>query len=1173
MSSRRIINSFVIAGAIALMVCFAQAALSWEGPYDVPAPVQTNTSGGLIQDPAIAVDGNGILHAVWIDGYTNINVYYAKSADNGTTWSTAKLLATPGWHPQIAVDGNNVIHVVWTRNTGDWTIQYCKSSDGGTTFTSPVNISGTLPSDQWPTIAADQTTSPAVHVVWRSYPGGIAYRRSTNSGVSWDTLTIIPGEVVNLCPSISCQGTSYVHILFMGMAGGGGLRYIRSSNRGTSWPTSSTQLYPSDIYSGTDYQCDVLATTTGKVYAVFASDGYLRSKVSTDNGATWSATINIASGIIFSPNIAVIGNGPVRVVYAIDGGAMVATSADGGTTWSVGTAASPSGFHADYAYTDIAARQIGSNYFFCIIWGNDNSASWDREVYVMRETWTPAPHLAIAPASLNFTAGQNGSLPASQTFTISNSGGGTMNWSISDNASWLDETPTSGNNNSQTITVSANTTNLAPACYNATITLSSSNADNSPQTVSVYYTVNGPHISLDKSSLNFLAYKSGSSPADQSFNISNTGSGTMNWSVSSNQTWLTVSPASGNDNSHSINVSVNPTSLAEGKQYTGTITVTASGADNTPQTIAVTLKYLRPTTNYHSNGSDFAMAPCDAWGFDNNDDFCKPNCSGFPSWDLFIATFSTQSQNSPFAVIAWRSLQSHFAFGYEGACYGMAYTAQLIKDQYLRLNSSGWTSESCPGNIHYNDIENSSTGRDYLNRYQLYQYGEKQLQHTTDAMDRAKSVGLKSVVDDLYDIYASGSSASLGLTWKGGLLGQQTFGHIVTPLSIKEDPEQLSKFKIAVYDNGGHNMTSLEIVIDTASNTWTYNWVTPWTTSELWVEAPTSMQTVPPTYPSLIPTRLNKRYNMATNRQSDSELVVLYAPQNADLLVRDGIDSLGCLNGSCISHFQGGSYVYPVSDSGFIAPPIYAFINRSINISFWPTTSDTTNIFLFRPGMGFNFGIDTVGLGTAFDLRVDSSDCVIAMSSSSLHPKKSHIDMVKVNQNNERSIEISNIYFGGADSLALKIGDFGGTPDDDYRIINYGSPQTIEVKLSSANTPSATFDAKALSLDSVSTYTIFANNDSLYSHPITIQIDHGNNGSIDSTIILQNSGYICGDANADTKVNVGDAVYLINYVFKSGPAPNPLATGDTNADGKVNVGDIVYLINYVFKAGPDPKCP
>jgi hypothetical protein len=69
---------------------------------------------------------------------------------------------------------------------------------------------------------------------------------------------------------------------------------------------------------------------------------------------------------------------------------------------------------------------------------------------------------------------------------------------------------------------------------------------------------------------------------------------------------------------------------------------------------------------------------------------------------------------------------------------------------------------------------------------------------------------------------------------------------------------------------------------------------------------------------------------------------------------------------------------------------------------------------------------------------------------------------------------------------------------------------------------------------------------------------------------------VCGDANGDANVNVGDAVFLINYVFKSGPAPVPRCAGNANGDANVNVGDAVYLINYVFKGGPAPDhgcCP
>lgn len=64
-----------------------------------------------------------------------------------------------------------------------------------------------------------------------------------------------------------------------------------------------------------------------------------------------------------------------------------------------------------------------------------------------------------------------------------------------------------------------------------------------------------------------------------------------------------------------------------------------------------------------------------------------------------------------------------------------------------------------------------------------------------------------------------------------------------------------------------------------------------------------------------------------------------------------------------------------------------------------------------------------------------------------------------------------------------------------------------------------------------------------------------------------------GDANSDGSVNVADAVFIINYVFKGGPAPDPLENGDANCDGDVNVADGVYIINYVFKGGPEPGCP
>ena len=71
-------------------------------------------------------------------------------------------------------------------------------------------------------------------------------------------------------------------------------------------------------------------------------------------------------------------------------------------------------------------------------------------------------------------------------------------------------------------------------------------------------------------------------------------------------------------------------------------------------------------------------------------------------------------------------------------------------------------------------------------------------------------------------------------------------------------------------------------------------------------------------------------------------------------------------------------------------------------------------------------------------------------------------------------------------------------------------------------------------------------------------------------VSVSGQGYLCGDANNDAAVNIGDAVFIISYAFRDGPAPNPLIAAEANCDGAVNIGDAVYIISYAFRGGPAP---
>jgi hypothetical protein len=69
--------------------------------------------------------------------------------------------------------------------------------------------------------------------------------------------------------------------------------------------------------------------------------------------------------------------------------------------------------------------------------------------------------------------------------------------------------------------------------------------------------------------------------------------------------------------------------------------------------------------------------------------------------------------------------------------------------------------------------------------------------------------------------------------------------------------------------------------------------------------------------------------------------------------------------------------------------------------------------------------------------------------------------------------------------------------------------------------------------------------------------------------------YLPGDIGFDEIVDIEDIVFLINYVFYSGEAPQYKVTGDVNGDCLIDISDIVLLINCIFYGGESPKpgCP
>ena len=197
-----------------------------------------------------------------------------------------------------------------------------------------------------------------------------------------------------------------------------------------------------------------------------------------------------------------------------------------------------------------------------------------------------SPVIALAPAVLRFSYTVGGAATASQSVSVSNSGGGTLTWSATPNASWLALTSAPG-----LLTVSINPAGLSPGMYTGTIAIRGVGASNSPQTVAVTLIVAAattptPTISLSAAQANFAYIVGGAVPTTQTISISSSGGGTLSWSASSNASWLSVTPAGTAPST--LTISANPSGLNVGS-YNGAITLTATGATNSPQAIVVAL--------------------------------------------------------------------------------------------------------------------------------------------------------------------------------------------------------------------------------------------------------------------------------------------------------------------------------------------------------------------------------------------------------------------------------------------------------------------------------------------------------------------------------------------------------------------------------------------------------
>ncbi|MGB3478041.1 MAG: exo-alpha-sialidase [bacterium] len=224
---------------------------------------------GFSNYPTIAVTDSN-LHIVWHDGRDgNSEIYYKRSIDNGTTWETDIRLTENGafsWNPTVAVSGLDV-HVLWyDKRDGNYEVYYKRSTDAGSTWGTDTRLTNDSFVSEWPSVGVSGSN---LHVVWDDSRDGVTYqiyyKRSTDAGTTWETDTkITNSSQLADHPSVNVSDSN-IHVVWNDWRDiNAEIYYKRSTDSGITWETD-TRLTNNPATS----QCASVAVADSSVHVVW----------------------------------------------------------------------------------------------------------------------------------------------------------------------------------------------------------------------------------------------------------------------------------------------------------------------------------------------------------------------------------------------------------------------------------------------------------------------------------------------------------------------------------------------------------------------------------------------------------------------------------------------------------------------------------------------------------------------------------------------------------------------------------------------------------------------------------------------------------------------------------------------------------------------------------------
>jgi hypothetical protein len=274
----------------------------------IPLVVAADTSQLWSSKPSIGVDNAGNIDVVWEVETFDHMIYFCQSTDSGTSWNPAVQITQwtdACYSPVIGVSGPGNINVAWimVTTTNNYNIFFTRSVNNGASWSTWENVSNSSLSSFSPDIAVDSAEN--LNVVWEGRDdlsnGEIFFSRSINDGVSWsppvNLSNTLSGGSYN--PAIAVDNTGNINVVWRDDIPVPGIYFKRSVDSGVSWSfsvkISDLSGSPPAITGFPAIAIDSAGNINVGWQDIVTANSDIFFSRSTDNGANWSAPINIST--------------------------------------------------------------------------------------------------------------------------------------------------------------------------------------------------------------------------------------------------------------------------------------------------------------------------------------------------------------------------------------------------------------------------------------------------------------------------------------------------------------------------------------------------------------------------------------------------------------------------------------------------------------------------------------------------------------------------------------------------------------------------------------------------------------------------------------------------------------------------------------------------------------